>query len=252
MMYNKQNIFFYLSLVGLILAFPAATHAEEKHPPLTPFSAQYHVKKFGLKIGEMETQLILQENDTYLFTSSSRTTGMVSIFREDNVTEKTLLQWLNGKIKPLDYSFIQTGKKSREISVKFNWQEKIYLKNDEGHTTSLPLEPDTLDRMSYQLAIMHDLKVNRRPLTYSIVERKGIIPLDFEITGEENIELPLGRFKTIVIKRTHENNKRQTVLWCAQELAYFPVKIMHVEKEGGRFFAELQKLEGITLKSATP
>lgn len=250
MLNNKQNGFFYLWLIGFLLTIPAVTHAETKHP-LTPFSAQYHVKKFGLKIGEMETQLILQENGTYLFTSHSRTTGMVSIFREDDVTEKTVLQWRNGRIQPLEYSFTQTGKKSREISVKFNWQEKIYTKNDAGHVVSLPLEPDVLDRMSYQLAIMYDLNINKRPLTYLIVERKGIIPLDFEITGEERIESPLGPFKTTVVKKTHQNNKRQTTLWCAQDLAYFPIRIMHIEKDGGRFFAELQKLEGIPLKSVT-
>ena len=63
--------------------------------------------------------------------------------------------------------------------------------------------------------------------------------------GEERIETALGTFDTAVIRRERENGKRKTTFWCAADLGFLPVKIVHEEGDGKPVTLNIESLSGI-------
>ena len=77
-----------------------------------------------------------------------------------------------------------------------------------------------MDKLLYQLAIMHDLQNGRTPASYRIADGGGIKTYSFEKLGEEVVETPLGSFDTIKILRHKPGSSRKYVFWCAPDLEY--------------------------------
>ena len=73
---------------------------------------------------------------------------------------------------------------------------------------------------------------------------RAILP-EFEPEGEEIINTPLGKLKTIKLTRHKPNSRRETTLWCALDLHYLPVKVENIEKDDKITVAIIQSLQGL-------
>ena len=106
--------------------------------------------------------------------------------------------------------------------------------------------PGTMDKFSYILAMMRDLGRGKRSVEYTIADG-GRRLKRYVLTGigEERIETALGTFDTAVVRRERENSERQTTFWCAADLGFLPVKILHVEGDGQSMTLSIESLRGI-------
>ena len=103
-----------------------------------------------------------------------------------------------------------------------------------------------MDKFNYILAMMRDLSRGMRSVEYTIADGgRRLKHYVLAGVGEERIETALGTFDTTVVRRERENGKRQTTLWCAAELGFLPVKIVHVERDGKSMTLHIESLSGI-------
>ena len=229
------------------LLMPLSIAAKE----LPDFSANYQVMLNGIQAGDLKQRLSSNADGSRKFTSATQAQGLFAFFKPDLVEETSSWRLVNNKIQPQHYLYQRSGgKKDKYLKLDFNWQSQQLSIDDKHHPWQLTLEPDTLDKLVYQLALMMDLSKSQNQYNYRIADGGKIKTYTVEVLNEETVITPLGKIKTIKLKRLRdETSKRQTVLWCAPALNFLPVKLEHTEKDGTVFTASLRQLKGIVTEN---
>lgn len=243
----------YTSLLLLLYAgilSGAETSPLSSAPQLPDFSASYTLKKSGLALANMHVMLA-QKQDHYTYTALSRTVGLVSLFRDDRIMEQSRGQIVAGHIKPYEYRYQRTGKKRKNIGIDFDWTVGKALHTEDDRQTSITIETHAVDEFVNQLALMLDLKRQLQSpavgttFSYKVVDEGVQKERSFTVEGAEQIKTGAGAFDTIKVQRARTEGNRITWFWCAPALHYLPVKIEHVEGDGGKLTLELEKIEGL-------
>ena len=196
------------------------------------FHANYTLYSNDMKIGKMKRELTKQKDNRYIFSSESKTTGFFSLIRNDHIVERSEWAMNQNLFKPQTYSYEHTGgKKDRFVTINFDWiNHKIEnIVNDSKW--KMDTKDGILDKLLYQITIMHDLKRGIVPEQYTIADGGKIKTYSFKYLQDEVVETPFGKFKAMKIERKKENNDRKTWLWCAYDLEFLPVKVVITEKK---------------------
>ena len=218
------------------------------------FSANYLVRLNGLQAGELKQDLSTNSEGIRTFKSATQAKGVFAFFKPDLVVETSVWQYKNDILTPQSYLYQRTGgKKEKYLSLNFDWLNMQVFIDDKKQPWQLKIEANTLDKLVYQLALMSDLSKNKTAFDYRIADGGKLKNYKIKILAEEIINTPLGNIHTIKLKRERAKSKgRETILWCAPELNYLPVKLEHTEKSGAKFTAVLRRLKGINTTLTTP
>ncbi len=219
---------------------------------IADFSANYSVKFNGIQAAELKQSLATNEDGTRLYSSTMQAKGVFSFIKPDVITETSLWQAESGEIQPLNYSYQRTGgKKEKQLTMLFDWSNMTVDIDDKKQPWTLKLQPHTLDKLVYQIALMQDLNEGKSQFDYTIADGGKLKTYNIGVIGEETITTPLGKITTVKFTRIKNvDKKRKTTLWCAPELNYLPVQIEHVEKDGTTYTAALRRLKGIDYSNA--
>lgn len=238
----------------LILFISSSLHAET----LGDYSAKYAISLNGLQAGELTQQLETLTDGLHRFRSTSKATGVIAVFKRDTVKETSLWSQTSQKIQPHQYLYQRSGgKKDKYLRMDFNWQDNTVHIDDKTHPWKLEVETDTLEKHIYQVQLRLDLLKNPEQTTfnYQIADGGHVKHYQIKQLGQETISTPLGEITAVKLKRLRERDndkERETTLWCAPELNYLPVKLEHIEKDGSKFTAVLQRIEGLSTSAFTP
>ena len=211
---------------------------------LPNFYANYQVELNGIQAGELRQTLSTDASGNRKFVS---TKGIFAFIKSDVIEETSLWTYHEDYIRPLFYRYSRNGgKKDKMLTMDFYWDERKVHINDREHPWDLKIKNNTLDKLVYQLQVMHDLTNKRDKLSYSIADGGKLKQYEIVRLGNEIIDTPLGKISAVKLTRKRDNDSdRKTTLWCAPALGYLPVKLEHIEKNDSRFTAYLRKLDGI-------
>ena len=199
-----------------------------------------------MEVGLMERQFFKQEDGSYKFRSESKTTGLISLFKKIHIIEESKWDFIDTGFKPLLYKYHHTkNKKNREVEISFDWSKQKIVNRVNDSVWHMQTEKGILDKLLYQLTIMSDLKAGTVPESYTIADGGKIKHYEFEHLSDEDIETPLGKFKSIKLARHKPNSKQETVLWCAYDLEFLPIKVVNKEKDGRLTTAIIETLNGL-------
>jgi uncharacterized protein DUF3108 len=232
----------------LLIIFPQWLLAQE----IPDFSAKYTVSLKGIHAGDQNSSLMTNDDGLRVFKSTSQATGIFSFFKPELVEETSVWQLHSNFVRPNYYLYQRTGgKKDKYMQLTFDWQANQLHIDDKKHPWSLPLEPYTLDKLVYQLALMSDLANNKTLFNYRIADGGKLKTYTIKIVDSEMVTTPLGKIEAVkLIRQRNPTKKRQTTLWCAPTLNYLPVKLEHIEKDGSKFTAVINQLQGFNLEQA--
>lgn len=198
---------------------------------LPAFVANYKLYARGFPIGEGSRRLYQQQDGKWVFEGKTLTTGVLALFRDDNIEEHSIFTLDNGKIQPLEYTYDHAGsKKQKHTHLTFDWQNNK-VKSTVGQTWELPIQNGTLDDQLYQIVLMLDLQQGKRQLSYIVADddKKTKIYTPTYV-GKERVKTGIGELETLRYERLSADKKRRTTLWCAPALHYLPVQVEHLEK----------------------
>ncbi|MGH8542666.1 MAG: DUF3108 domain-containing protein [Gammaproteobacteria bacterium] len=227
--------------INLILSFTALAEIPQ------PFSVSYSLHTNGLKVGESVRILDKEKTGRYVFRSESRSSGILTLFLNDHVIEKSTWSLSGEDIHPLRYSYRQNGSKNSVQTVRFDWRAKTIDNREDNKTWRLHLMPNLFDKLNYQIAIMRDLAAGKRSFAYQIVDGGEIKDYRFAYLGEEVVDTPLGKIRAVRLERRKEknNSKRSTTFWCAIRWRYLPVRVDTTSRNGRRITALVERVTGI-------
>jgi hypothetical protein len=168
----------------------------------------------------MTQRLDKRDDGTYLLETVVYTTGIVSWFKKDRVTERSIWRYVDGKIQPLKYTYHYTGRHRDAVEkVIFDWDKMEVTSLNKDKVTRLPLKPGIYDKQVYQLVLRHDLDAGVKKFHYDVANRSKIRDFDLEVIGREKVMTPSGKVDAIMVK------KGTTTLWLADKHNYTVVKI---------------------------
>ena len=236
----------YLSIRLILLSLLTCCYTQAQAEELTgDFVASYSLHSMGTRFADMTRSFSRLANGDYVYLSETRTVGLLALFRKDHIVEKSTWQFTEGKLQPVLYSYEHTGgKKDRDVVVKFDWSSRRIINSINGSSWHMPIQAYIMDKLLYQLAIMYDLEKGKRQISYAIADGGKIKNYDFELVGEDRLTTPIGEFSALKLLRHKPNSRRKTVIWCARELGYMPVKVENVENNGRETMAIIEALSG--------
>ena len=227
--------------IALSLLFATATSASESH---ALFEAVYDAK---IKIAGGKVRLATTQNGDggYTFEYTIIPGKLISIFTSGELKETTKFEVVDGRPRALDYTLLNTiGSKPRNGHIVFDWEGKTVKGNYKEHAIDIPMPENAVDRAMLQLVLMADLKNDALKKQYAVYNKDEFFPVLVERIGEETVKVPIGTFSTIKLRHRSEDGTEETILWCAEELGYLPVRIQANDDGSKVLVANLSVING--------
>ncbi len=213
----------------LLLALLLASAAQAQSAP-KPHHARYAVHYGILKLGEMERRLVSLGEGRYRLETDVHTTGLASAFRDDRFRESSTWALVGGKPRPerYDYHFTRNDREVVE-QVIFDWEGMRFTSLRDGEESVLELPEGAQDKLSYQMALLADLRAGASEFFYQVADRGDVRHMRYRVLGEESVRTPWGHVQAIMLERVTANRERETTIWTAPALDYMVVKLVQVE-----------------------
>lgn len=215
----SKHIIAFFCIAMLLVSQTACTATQ-----LPPYEATYTAKLRGIKIkGLRKFEEI--EKDTYKLSWQAKALWM-------RLDEWSIFKVVDEKVIPLSYHYTRKGLGTdRPIDVYFDWKAMKVTGSKGDDSYEFELEPDTLDKLSFQVQLQLDLLMNKEldSAHYRIAKHNRISDYQFSYVRNEQIETELGVQNTLVFERTKDDGS--TILWISPEQNYLPIKIESIEDD---------------------
>lgn len=213
-------------LALLALALPLVASAT---PPL-PFAAKYEARYGGFKASaerslqttddgiEMNTRLELK----LLGKTISRIHEASSLATDDST----------GELRPVSYSFEQTGLGSRSRSVSFDWDSAVATTLTGNQENTIELDGPAMDNLSGYIAMREQLLDGKTEVSFLGIDKGKKEEFHYSVIGEEILETTAGQFRALKLERIRdEASHRSTEIWLALDWDYLLIRL--VQREPG-------------------
>jgi hypothetical protein len=185
-------------------------------------------ESLGLQIGRAEHRWEFSEDGRYRLIGITETSGLVSLFKPIRIETESSGRLVAGGLQPETYRSLKNGRDANE-NADFDWSTAEVRLSRDGSVR--PIAPGTQDILSlnYQLAYLGDLAGGS---VFGVVTGKKYERYQVDSLGEEEIETPAGRFRTLHLRAMTDN---VTEVWIALDHDRLPVKIRFTDKKGDSF-----------------
>lgn len=234
---------------GLLLAvfalFGSTTRAAPVACPLESFEAHYTLYNSGLPVGKALISLEKFDDGRYQMRSHISSSGLVSLFVNDEINE-SVNGWVRGGVpQPVSYLQAHTGGDLDHISdASFDWNAGSAKMRYNGRRKTVELKARMVDPLSMYALLMSDLKAGLHQQRYRIANRARLKTYWLKHHGHEKLSTGMGKLNAWKITRTRKKSKRLTSLWFAEDYDFLPAQIVHMVNGREEF--------RITLKSVAP
>lgn len=222
------------------LALLGGTAVAAPNAALAPFVARYQVNKGFVPLGTARFTLHRTAPHCYRYHYRADTSGLVSLFRSDVISETSDFCIVDGRFRSLSDRFVHTGDgKADNFALRFDWQTMTVI-SASGKKRHLP--PHAMDRQTMQIWLRDKLEkagkhLPKRPFPVTIVDNRHITTYRVELTGHQRLHVGAGTFQTVELDRI--GGRRRMRFWLAPKLGYLPVKVEQ-SREGGSMPLTLQ------------
>ncbi len=207
----------------LLLAVIAQRPATGAAPP-EPFTIAYEVRHNSMLLAKMVRTLRHGDNGTYVFESTSTPAGILSALLRDHIVERSEWEYVDGRPRPFRYQYHHTGRRTeRHVVLDFNWDKGSVTNTVNDDPWQMKIPDETQDKLLYQYTMMLDMRDGEPGLEYHVADGGELKLYQYDIVGHEDLRTPIGHLKTIKLQRIHGD--RKTVVWCAIDLGYTPVRL---------------------------
>lgn len=211
---------------------PPTMTRQQPAKPLLPASGTVRFAIFkeslGLQVGRAEHRWEFSEDGRYRLTGITETSGLVSLFKPIRIETESSGRMVAGGLQPERYRSLKNGKDANE-NADFDWSTgEVRLSRDRSVRPVAPGSQDLLS-LNYQLAFLGSLPEGS---VLGVVTGKKYELYAVDSLGQEVIETPAGRFRTLHLRAMTDN---VTEIWIALDRERLPVKIRFTDKKGESF-----------------
>lgn len=228
-----------LLTLGLTVAL---AHAALALDAPTPFTAVYALSQGAISFGTMERKFEVDADGAYRYTSRMEASGVFSLVRSDSIVEASSGVLQDGEFRPEHYDY-RNSRGNKHYTLRFDYPQARVLRSDQPKGWQAAMPPGLKDKLVYQLQMMVDLAAAPEALRYAVADKNKLKDYRFAVRGEEKVKTGKGRYRALRLEKGDGPGERRTVVWCARELGWLPVKVEYHEKDGGVTTAVLRAFE---------
>ncbi len=207
------------------------------------FSARYDVRVNGFKLAQATFSLIKADDDTFLYQQRTQAVGVAGWFRKEEILESSRWRLTGQGIQPLEYRYSRSGgSDDRKVQLIFDWQAGKVENRVAGQPWTMAIPAGTLDKLLVQIALLLELRQGKTRFDYAVADGGRLKHFEFEVVGEETVELPNGVYRTVKLARLDDEHDR-TWIWAAPALDYLPVRFLKKKKNGLRYEIRLRDID---------
>lgn len=226
-----------IALLMLVIPYPATAESI-----LPSFTAEYRVK-ISVLSGRLGMSLT-QVDEHYIARSTVAARGLTHLFIHGQIQEEADFTISDGSIKPNHYGSTDTiAGNDSAIAMDFDYVSARAIGTRNGDPFELPINATAFDRLSLQYALMLALMRDEKPDTFMLFDNGKSKQLSITYLGPETISVPYGKMAVQKIQHQTLDSDRVTTLWCAEILAFFPVRIEQRRNGKLAMRAELTRYE---------
>ncbi len=214
---------------------PAAPPEPQAPPPREPLlPASGHLKfavikeSLGMQIGVAEHRWEFAADGSYRLRSRIETSGLAALFKPLRQEHESRGRMGPQGLQPEYFRVLRNGQPRGE-DADFDWTagEVLLLRDASRHRLSRGSQ-DVLS-LNYQLAYLSRLEEGT---SVGVVTGKKYERYALDSLGEEEIETPAGRLRTLHLRAAGET---LTEIWLALDHQRLPVKIRFTDKKGDSY-----------------
>ena len=206
----------------------AAEPAKPALPAVGYIRFAIYKDSLGLQIGRAEHRWEFSGDSRYRLKAITETSGLAALFKPLRMETESQGAMVAGGLQPESYRSLKNGSDNNE-SADFDWRTAQVTLARDGSVQ--PIAPGTQDLLSlnYQLAYLGKLPEGSE---MGVVTGKKYERYAIDSLGEEEIETPAGRFRTLHLRAMTDNI---TEIWIALDRQYLPVKIRFTDRKGDSY-----------------
>ena len=230
-------------LLSLLLLLFIPLLNVQANPLFEGFTAEYDVIRNDLNLGVTKRQLIKHDAHSLEFLSRTEPEGLVALLISDVFDERSVIQLDASGVRPLEYTYQQSGGKTKKsFKAEFDWDKHQLHRSNSNETDALP--DNTQDLLSFQLAILDGLYKKQHHFNFTIVDHKRIQEHQLDYSGMERLPGSNGGLNVLRLDHKDTRKKDHFTFWCAEKYHYLPVRIQKVEHDGDVVLLKLRRFNG--------
>ena len=105
--------------------------------------------------------------------------------------------------RPTEYMDERSGRDTQRVFI--DWKANTITRRYKGKTSTEPVPADTQDRLSFLLALAFASR-NGQPVTFHVVDGRGMSHHTYQPAGREKLATPAGEFDAIKMTRRNEGS----------------------------------------------
>jgi len=209
---------------------------------LPTFKAQYKVKHNGVEMGHVELSVTKTADQQYQITSKTETSGFLAFIRDDEATETSHFELLDNSLRPSTYQYKERLIDSKkDVDISFDWEKLQATNTSKGKSWKLDIIEGVVDKTLVLVALMYDLQLDKKDLTYQVADGGRLKTYAFKREGLEEITIDKKTYSTVKLARKKNDKPLITYYWCAAKLHYLPILVTR-KKTYGTFEMVLEKV----------
>ena len=227
------------ALLAVLLA--VAAHAAAAPP--SSVKAVYDVFKDGLHVATA-SETFERSDGKYQVVSEQTPAGLLAIFVRTRARVTSTGTVAAAGLRPEQFDYGRLDDASKNVSARFDWDAGLLRMTFDGRTETAPLAAGAQDRLSVMYQFMF-LPVERlRDLAFQMTSNgKKIENYRYQLAGQEPLDTPLGKLKTLHLVKHREGNDNGVEIWLSADHNLFPVKLLIIENDGSKFEQLITRLE---------
>jgi hypothetical protein len=168
-----------------------------------------------------------RDGDNYRITGEAEAIGFFTLFLEGRI-----LQESRGIVTPQGLrpeSFTERKPSSPAEGLEFDWNSRTVTFDRHAEKKTEPLADNVVDWLS----MLFQTAANPPPATSDdypllVLTQRKFYRFHLKVLGEEQIEIPLGRVRTLHLRHIDEKDSSEVVdVWLGIEQSYLPVKLRY-------------------------
>jgi hypothetical protein len=200
--------------------------------PILPASGTIRFAIFkeslGFQVGRAEHRWEFGEDGSYRLTAITETSGLVSLFKPIRIETESSGRMVAGGLQPETYRTLKDGKDAGE-NADFDWSTAEVRLARDGSVQPIARGTQDILSLNYQLAYLAGLAEGS---VIGVVTGRKYERYAIDSLGEEDIETPAGRFRTLHLRAMTD---KTTEVWIALDRQRLPVRIRFTDKKGESF-----------------
>lgn len=211
---------------------PPASTASEPPPAPTPVLPSRGVIRYtvsmgnqGFVVGRAEHRWEFGDDGRYRLHGLTQTTGLAALFKSLRFENESAGRLTARGLEPETYRTLKNGRDGNE-NADFDWSTAAVRLARDGSVRNVVRGTQDILSLNYQLAY---LPTPERGASIGVVTGKKYERYALDSLGEETLETPAGRFRTLHLRAATDS---VTEIWIALDHYRLPVKIRFTDKKG--------------------